>query len=390
MPMRGIMRGLIRAPIRRAAGGGGSRYLVSANYIDPVFSTVRAQVGTPGLSSSTSASGALRYHAANVTRFDGVLQELMSEAQDTNALLWSNDLGNAAWFVGQGGAKVGAAPAGSAPDGGNGAQEISFGADPAGYVAQAVGGGAGNYTFSMYLASKLATDVHRLGQFSPDTFTADLATTAAYQRFSMLSSAVDGANVSLRNRVAAFAGNVYAWGAMRTTRGILTSLIPTTTTAMTRGAETTSGPFAPIFPNAIGTIIFSFVRHALEYQGQDSVLGMNGGGKTVYLGRYPGINVLYQLQIGGGDSNPYILATTPGQRHTVGITFNAAGRWAAVANGGAVSAVNAPNASGLTTIFLAGDYGGTALQGRFGPCYTLPTVVSDAELTARVNAMQAL
>lgn len=208
--------------------------------LDPLFTFTRASTAT-----RINASGLLETVAANTPRFDfdPVTLEckgLLIEEGRTNLLVRSSEF-DSTWST------IGAAVTPNStvsPDGATSGDSIAFtgAAQVFQYLAVST---STQYTFSVWLRMATGTGVARLKWYDAstvtDVYSADLALTSAWQRFSIsftTGASVTSFNVAVANGVDSAGRTIVAWGAQLEQGSFATSYIPTTSAAVARAGET--------------------------------------------------------------------------------------------------------------------------------------------------------
>lgn len=228
-------------------------------FLDSLFTFARASTAT-----RFNASGVLETVASGVPRFDFdpatlLCRGLLIEEARTNLLTRSAEFDVDRILI----STVVTANTHSAPDGTMSADSLAF--TGGGQAAQFVSGVATNttYIFSVWLKVAAGAGAARLkwynGQASTDLYTADLAVTTAWQRFSCAfttGSSVSSFNVAIANATDGANRTIIAWGAQLEAGAFPTSYIPTTSAAVTRAEDALSiTSLSPWFSAAAGTLL---------------------------------------------------------------------------------------------------------------------------------------
>jgi hypothetical protein len=167
-------------------------------------------------------------------------------------------------------------------------------------------------------------------------------------------------------------------------------LISTPATA-TRGSDLLTGAFATLFPGGSGTVLgvamfpasppasqfFDFVQTDGVADNRNAIQAL-GGGNTIRL----------QRRAAAVDTFATLGTHTPGSPFGWGITWDNAGRVAAMMTGGTVQALTGASTGHANLRLGAGIAGLNPTFGELGaPLLALPYVVTDAVLAARVAAL---
>jgi len=163
---------------------------------------------------------------------------LLVEAGATNLALWSQDFSNGVWSASNATVTTGV----SDPSGGTGAQTITATA-PAGTAYQVVGGSLGvgtTYTGSMWMRRRTGSGTISLVQPNGAGIT-DVVLTSAWQRMSVSGPGATAAgNNFVGPRIATSGDAIDVWSAQFEVGSSASSLIPTTTSSASRGADAAS------------------------------------------------------------------------------------------------------------------------------------------------------
>jgi hypothetical protein len=186
-----------------------------------------------------NASGLIETVASNVPRLDytnSTCPKLLLEPSRTNAALHSSDFDQ--WSDGLG-CDIFANTAVS-PDGTTNADTLSFGANADSRAFRSVSFSSGTWTFSVYAKSSTGKKFRfRISDASGTQYSSDQTTTSTWQRFSYQFTGAPTA-IALTNEAAATAGSIDVYGFQGELGDYPTSLIPTTTAAVTRLADAAS------------------------------------------------------------------------------------------------------------------------------------------------------
>jgi hypothetical protein len=172
-----------------------------------------------------------------------------------------------------------------------------------------------------------------------------------------------------------------------------TPILPliSTPAAATRGSDLLTGAFATLFPGGSGTVLgvamfpasppasqfFDFVQTDGVADNRNAIQAL-GGGNTIRL----------QRRAAAVDTFATLGTHTPGSPFGWGITWDNAGRVAAMMTGGTVQALTGASTGHANLRLGAGIAGLNPTFGELGaPLLALPYVVSDAVLAARVAAL---
>lgn len=236
-------------------------------------------------SNYVDASGVIQLvTTSDVPRFQGgyydetgfhAMRGVMIKGARTNICLQSNDVGGTSW--------VNTAPVtfgdndDIAPDGALTASRLTYAGGSGIYSSAStqdisISGGSENKTLtvSIYVKTKTGTSTFRIKNTHAlvlDNFSSDLTATTSWRRFSFTVTNGAGAgngkqSIGIMSNVADGAYDLEVWGAQLEVAPYASSLIPTTDTSLTRGAEVFK---YPISGNRTGATESCFIKYAPEW-----------------------------------------------------------------------------------------------------------------------------
>ena len=228
-----------------------------------------------------NASGLIETVASNVPRLDytnSTCPKLLLEPSRTNVMLHSNDAGS--WNSSKSGTLT--ANAAISPDGTQNAfSQVATDSDP--YAYQGLTLSAGTYTYSCYLKG-VGTAIGKNFSLRIGVNTQNLTIPSAWTRFTYSVSVSAGSyNVGFEAPESAAVGDtIYGYGFQLEAGAYPTSLIPTTTAAVTRLADAASKTgISSLIGQTEGTLFVDFTLNGLADYG--TPISVNDGTTTQYI-----------------------------------------------------------------------------------------------------------
>jgi hypothetical protein len=393
----------------------GPRFTTSPNLVlnfttgvlDPRVTYTRNQT-VANSATFTGSNGLIQYATKDVPRFNytpaGVAQGLLIEEQRTNLLTYSGDYTNAAWIKGG----LGVTPtAYVSPDGATTAQKIVLNNAATGGIYRATGISSGTAVVSMYIRAAEWNFLHFQagGSYSPQINCFINLTTGAITGGSTTgvtavsagngwwrlavpltySSATDAnfyinpTNASGSDTTGDGTSGIYLWHSQSEAGASPTSLIQTTTAAVTRYADNPSQLTSGWYTSN-GTFVASFVCNG--YSSSNMVYAVSDGTTNNLVEQYlSSATNLKSTTVGGGSSSTSMDFTV-----AVGTPYKSAFSYAS--NNGAASVNGATPVTsatvyvptGITTLSIGNRSGSNFLNGTIKSLAFYPVTNAAAKL----------
>ncbi len=274
-----------------------------------------------------------------------------------------------------------------------------------GTVALAVA--AGNYTFSRFFSAlggwgSTPNVAPRLQTFSVSVTGANITPISTLARYALGLTVPGGGgspalalapNPVITSGTAVNLDSYFGWDMLELGAFASTPILPPVGTPgpSTRGQDNLTAAYAALFPNGVGTVLFSCMipQSALSAPGQ-TVLDINDGtnGNRITYRNNIADAIVAGVIIGGTQTlMPTLGNMTPGTLFRGGITWDGS---TLVANldGGTNQSLTTGTPPGLTTLRVGNNAAGTApMFGEFAYLDALPFVIPAANLPAAVAAV---
>jgi hypothetical protein len=272
-----------------------------------------------------NTSGLIETVASNVPRLDytnSSCPKLLLEPSRTNAALYSSDFDQ--WSDGLG-CDIFANTAVS-PDGTTNADTLSFGANADSRAFRSVSFSSGTWTFSVYAKSSTGKKFRfRISDASGTQYSSDQTTTSAWQRFSYQFTGAPTA-IALTNEAAATAGSIDVYGFQGELGAYPTSLIPTTTAAVTRLADAAEKlSVSSLIGQTAGTL-YAEVNSFGKAENANRIFGVSNGtvaDRVIMLTRSTGFRFI--VSNGGTNTADFTYTVNTDGVHKLAITYSASG-----------------------------------------------------------------
>jgi hypothetical protein len=326
-----------------------------------------------------NASGLIETVASNVPRLDytnSTCPKLLLEPSRTNAALYSSDFDQ--WSDGLG-CDIFANTAVS-PDGTTNADTLSFGANADSRAFRSVSFSSGTWTFSVYAKSSTGKKFRfRISDPSGTQYSSDQTTTSTWQRFSYQFTGAPTA-IALTNEAAATAGSIDVYGFQGELGAYPTSLIPTTTAAVTRLVDACSKTgISSLIGQTEGTLFIDVVPNDLTGSARYISIEAAAGPGSGWIGIFGEGDNTFRFYGDGWDFNSG--AQVRGTRYKVAIAYKNGVLTSAYINGTSVGTLTADTTGkSYANLKLASAALGNAGCSDFFQSIVFKTALTNAQL----------